>query len=79
INPSVTWISRIAYEEPAPIAKSAAYRLVAAFVDEHPEEFEHFGDPKVVPVYREVSPIESTIVSMASDLTNLLTILTTKY
>lgn len=67
-NFRTTWLS---YEQPTPISKSDAYRRVAAFVDEHPDQQEHFGDPTVVPVYRVLTPLECTARELGSLLTSL--------
>ena len=67
-NFRTTWTS---YQEPTTISKSDAYRRVAAFVDEHPEESEHFGDPEVVPVYRVLTPLETASKEFSGLLTSL--------
>lgn len=63
-----TWTS---YAEPKPISHADAFRRVAAFIENHPEDVKTFGVPDVIPVHRELTPLERTSKELACRLLQL--------
>jgi hypothetical protein len=55
------------YTAPEPISQADAYRRLAAFIEENPGT----PIPSVVPVYRQLTPLETTAKELGSLLTSL--------
>jgi hypothetical protein len=56
------------YDAPAPVSQPDAYRRLAAFIEENPAGT---PIPRVVPVYRELSPLETASQELGGMLESL--------
>jgi uncharacterized protein YjiS (DUF1127 family) len=61
------WVSTLGAVEPEPISQPDAYRRLAAYITAYPDA----PVPTVVPVYRELTPMERTSRELGNMLTSL--------